>query len=314
MDYTATYRSRAFAHPHLRRAFSLLEIVLVLFVLGLLAATLAPVARETIERTRGDGERRALDELASVITASFDNDDLNNLNLAALPGHLGIADTATEFSTSTGGTYATTNGNSWFAKVARLRGLTPQVGVAPTAAAQPALAALIFNATGNARLFFAAPDESGRQRFLLVSLTARSEQLVLPPYESSTAWFDAIWNSDWESKAAAPPAYWQSRLTPAQWNAWLQGSGGTTQVSRLTVRRIVLPKFRLTINNNHPTSAAFVSFNNNANAFSAAANSGASTTPEILGGRLVTVNQGTSWPGTEVLRVHLHNNDTVIIQ
>lgn len=314
MDHATFHRSRALAPRLHRRAFSLLEIVLVLFVLGLLAAALAPAARDTIERSRAEAERRTLDELAAVITASFESDDLNGLNIAAMPGQLGSGDTVTEFSTASAGAYATTNSNSWFAKVARLRGLTPQIGVAPTAVAQPALAALVANAAGNPRLLFAAPDEAGRQRFLLVSLIARAEQLALPPYESSTAWFDAIWNNNWESKTAAPPAYWQSRLTPAQWSAWLQGSGGTTQVSRLTVRRIVLPKYRLTINNNHPTSAAFVSFNDTANAFTAAANSGASTTPEILGGRLVTVNQGASWPGTEVLRVHLHNNDTVIIQ
>jgi len=296
------------------QAFSLLEIVLVLFVLGILAAVLVPSVRDMAEKGRGEAERRSLDEFAATITASFENDDLTNLNVAALPGYIGNFDTATEFSTSTTATYATTNNNSWFAKIARLRGITPQIGVVPSASAQPALALIAFNALGNPRLLFAAPDESGKQRFLLVSLTARSEQLALPAYESNSAWFDAIWNNDWESKTGMPPPYWQSRLTAAQWSVWTQGSGGTTQTSRLSVRRIVLPKFRITVNNNHPTNAAFVSFNNVANAFTAPANSGANTTPEILGGRLVTVNQGTAWPGTEVLRVHLHSNDTVIVQ
>lgn len=297
-----------------RSAFSLLEIVLVLFVLGVLAAVLVPSVRFTVEKTRGEAERRSLDDIASTITASFENDDLNNLNVAALSGYIGGSDAATEFSTATGLAYATTNNSSWFAKVARLRGISPQVGVAPTPTLQPALALIAFNPLGNPRYLFAAPDETGKQRFLLVSLMARSDQLALPAYESSGAWFDAIWNNDWESKTATPPSYWQSRLSPGQWSAWLQGGGGTTQVSQLVVRRIVLPKFRLTVNNNHATNAAFLSFNDVSSAFTAAANSGASTTPEILGGRLVIVNQGTSWPGTEVLRVHLHSNDTVIIQ
>lgn len=297
-----------------RRAFSLLEIVLVLFVLGVLAATLVPSVRDIVERSRGEAERRSLDELAATITASFENDDLNTLNVAALPGYIGSADTATAFSISTSATYSTTNNNSWFAKVGRLRGVTPQFGVAPTAAAQPALALIAFNPLGNPRLLFAAPDETGKQRFLIVSLMARTEQLVLPAYESSSAWFDAIWNNDWESRTAPPPSYWQSRLTPAQFAAWSQGTGGLTSAHRLCVRRIVLPKYRITINNNHPTSAAFVSFNNTSNAFTAPANSGANTTPEILGGRLVIVNQGTTWPGVEVLRLHLHSNDTVIVQ
>jgi hypothetical protein len=46
-------------------------------------------------------------------------------------------------------------------------------------------------------------------------------------------------------------------------------------VHRFAVRRIVLPKFRVTVNSNHPTEQAFVSFNNTPNAFTAAANSGA---------------------------------------
>lgn len=315
MNDAQTGHAHITRHPNRSaRGFSLLEIVLVLFVLGVLAAVLVPSVRDTIEKSRGEAERRSLDEVAATITASFENDDLNNLNLAALPGYIGGADAATEFAASTSAAYATTNNNSWFAKVARLRGITPQVGVAPTPAAQPALASIATNPLGNARYLFAAPDETGKQRFLLVSLMARAEQLALPAYEANSAWFDAIWNNDWESKTGTPPAYWQSRLTAAQWNAWTQGSGGTTQVSRLTVRRIVLPKFRLTVNNNHATSAGFVSFNNISNAFTAAANSGANTTPEIMGGRLVIVNQGTSWPGTEVLRVHLHSNDTVILQ
>lgn len=297
-----------------RRGFTLLELVLALFILGILAAALAPSINGVIERNRLGAEARSLSELADTITASFENTDLSNLNLAALPGHIGSGDTATEFSTATAGAYATTRTNSWFAKVARLRGLTPQIGVAPSPSAQPALAQLTYNALGNPRLLFAGPEETGQQRFLLVSLMARSDQLALPAYETSSTWFDAIWNNDWESQTAAPPAYWQSRLTAPQWAAWTQGSGGTTQVYRLCVRRIVLPKFRLTVNNNHPTNAAFVSYDDIANAFTAPANSGASTTPEILGGRLVTVNQGTAWPGVEALRLHLHSNDTVIVQ
>ena len=104
------------------------------------------------------------------------------------------ADSPTLFSASTSGIYTTTDNSAWFAKVARLRGLTPQIGTAP--AAQPELARIAFNPLGNSRLLFVAPDEAGRQRFLLVSLVARSEQLALPAYENSAAWFDAIWNHE----------------------------------------------------------------------------------------------------------------------
>jgi type II secretory pathway pseudopilin PulG len=295
-------------------AFTLLELVLALFILATMAAVLAPSVVSVVEKSRLAAEDRSLDEIAETLRASFEHTDLSNVNIAALPGYIGSSDTATEFAVSTSAGYATTNNASWFAKVARLRGITPQVGVAPSAGNQPALAQIAFNPLGNPRLLFAAPDESGRQRFLLVSLMARSEQLTLPAYESTAAWFDAIWNNDWESRTAAPPSFWQSRLTPAQFTAWGQGTGGLTSSYRLCVRRIVLPKYRLVVNNNHPTNSAFVSYNNVTNAFTAAPNSGANTTPEILGGRLVIVNQGTTWPGVEALRVRLHSNDSIIIQ
>ena len=124
----------------------------------------------------------------------------------------------------------------------------------------------------------------------------------------------AIWNHDWENRSAGLPSYWTSRLTAAQAAAWTDGSGGLTQVSRFCVRRIVLPKFTLTVNNNHPTEQAFVSFNNTPAVFTAPANSGSSTTPPILGGRLITINRGPAWPGTEALRFHIHENATVTVQ
>ena len=296
------------------RGFSLLEVVLVLFVLGILAAALAPSVRDIVERGQRDAEAKSLDELTAGITASFEQTDLTGLNLAALPGTIGPGDTVTVFSTSTSAAYATTGTNDWFAKLSRLRGITPQIGAAPTPAVQPELARIAFNNLGNPRLLIAGPAEAGRQRFLLVSLMARSDQLVLPAYESSAAWFDAIWQNDFDSRTATPPAHWSGRLTPAQLATWSSGSAGMTQVSRLCVRRIVLPKFRVTVNNNHATEAAFVSFNNTPNAFSAAANSGANVSPEILGGRLVIINRGAAWPGVEALRFNLRENPTITLQ
>jgi prepilin-type N-terminal cleavage/methylation domain-containing protein len=298
----------------MRRAFTLLEIVLALLILGVLAATLAPSVSGIVEKNRLATEVRTLAELSDTITASFENTDLTNLNIAALPGMIGSGDTPTEFSTSSAASYITTNNASWFAKVARLRGLSPLVGMPPGARAQPALAQIAFNSLGNPRLLFAAPDETGRQRFLLLSLMARSDQLALPFYEATAAWFDAIWNNDWESLTAALPIYWETRLPMVQIAAWHQGSGGLTQVHRCIVRRILLPKYRLTVNNNHPTEQAFVSFNNTPNAFTAPANAGATSTPEILGGRLITINRGTAWPGVEALRFHLRENATVTVQ
>lgn len=296
------------------RGFSLLEVVLVLFVLGLLAAAMAPSVRGIVEKARIEAETRSLAELGTTIEASFEMTDLTGLNVAALPGTIGAADTATVFSTSTSASYTNTANADWYAKVARMRGITPVIGTAPSQAAQPELAAIAFNSLRNPRLVFAGPTETGKQRFLVVSLVARTDQLVLPAFEANAAWFDAIWNHDWQSRTAGTPTYWNGRLTAAQLAQWAHGTGGTTQVHKLCVRRIVLPKYRVTVNNNHATEAAFVSFNNTSNAFSVPANSGANTSPEILGGRLITINRGTAWPGVEALRFNLRENATVTLQ
>src|SRR5690606_26223420 len=153
--------------------FSLLEIVLVIFILGVIAAAATPTLRDIIERGRRDAEARMLDELAATITATYDATDLTNENVAALPGTIGGGDTPTRFSTSSSATSANVATEDWFAKVGRARGLTPQIGA--TLSAQPALAEIAFNAMGIPRLLFAGPDEQGRQRFLPVSLTARAD-------------------------------------------------------------------------------------------------------------------------------------------
>jgi prepilin-type N-terminal cleavage/methylation domain-containing protein len=297
-----------------RRAFTLLEVVLALFILASLAATLTPSITEIVNRNRIEGEKRTLGDLADTVTTSFENTDLTNLNIAALSGTIGPTDSPTAFSVSTELPYIKTLNTDWFAKVAKLRGLTPQAGFPPTPAVQPALAQIAFNPLGNPRWLFAGPSEPGRQRFLLVSLMARNEQLRLPVYEANATWFDAIWNHDWESRTATLPAYWPGCLGAAKAAAWTQGNAGLTQVYRLCVRRIVLPKFTVTVNNNHPTNNAYLSFNGTSNAFTAAANSGATSTAEILGGRLITVNQGTAWPGVQALQFRLHENATVTVQ
>jgi prepilin-type N-terminal cleavage/methylation domain-containing protein len=300
--------------PRRSRGFTLLEVVLALFILAALAAAVAPSINEVVNSSRIEAERRSLSELANIITASFQNTDLTALNLAALPGTIGTADAPTEFSASSSAPYGTTNNNSWFAKVGRLKGITPTIGAPPSAAAQPALSQITYNPLGNPRLLFVGPSEGGRQRFLLVSLMARTDQLTLPAYNTGAAWFDAIWNNDWESRTGGIPAYWSTVLTAPQIAAWNQGTAGLRQTWRLRVHRVVLPKFTVTVNNNHSTNNAYLSFNNVSNAFGAAANSGATTTGEILGGRLVTVNQGTSWPGVQALQFRIHENATVTVQ
>lgn len=296
------------------RGFSLLEVILVLFVVGTLAAALAPSVRDVIERTRREAEARSLDEIVATIGQSFESTDLTNLNIAALPGMIGGSDVPTSFSVATSGGYTTTTATDWFTKIARLRGITPQLGAAPSAIQQPELARIAFNPVGNPRWLFIGPAESGRQRFLLVSLMARPEQLNVPAYAATTAWFDAIWNQDWESRTGSLPALWSSQLSAAQVNAWVPGAGTLSWTNRLVVRRIVLPKFRVTVNNNHASENAYLAFNNTSAALVAPAASGVNVSQEILAGRVVSVFRGTAAPGVETLRFSIRENATVTLQ
>ncbi|MCB1104589.1 MAG: hypothetical protein H7A44_08490 [Opitutaceae bacterium] len=292
----------------------MLEIVLVLFILGILAATLTPTVRQLVETNQRTAELRTLDALVATITESFENTDLTNLNIAAMPGTIGSDDLPTVFSSSVAAGPTTTATNDWFAKLARLRGIKPHPGLAPSAEFQPALAQIVFNALGNPRWLIAGPVETGQQRFLLLSLMARNDQLSLPPYVADNAWFDAIWDHDWENLSAPPPAAWQANLSAAEFAAWSAGQAGLTRTHRLCVRRIVLPKYRVTINNNHPSEQAFLAYNNVTAAYTAPAGSGTNTTPEILAGRLVSIHRGATPPGTESLRFHLRENTTVTLQ
>ena len=52
------------------RGFSLLEVVLVLFVLGLLAAALAPSVRDLLATGRRNSEVKSLDQLADTSDAT----------------------------------------------------------------------------------------------------------------------------------------------------------------------------------------------------------------------------------------------------
>ena len=100
-DFYSLYEKKYFV-------LTLLVPSMVLFILGLLAAALVPSVLDVIEKARNEAEKRALDDLAGTITASFDTIDLTSLNIAALPGTIGAADTATEFSISSTAPYAAT--------------------------------------------------------------------------------------------------------------------------------------------------------------------------------------------------------------
>jgi type II secretory pathway pseudopilin PulG len=291
-----------------RTAFTLIELVGVCAVLGLLLAVVAPAIGFQVQQARTANEANALRALAAAAQSSFESTDLESTNLAALPGSIPADVDPTAFSVSTDPQVmpSTTRASDWFAKLTRQLGDTPTIGEAPTSALQPRVAAVLMNADRNNRIFLLGPaNETGQQRFLIVSLMAAPGQLALPPLPNPSnaqdpanlALFNDIWNTDWTNPASRLPPSWVSGLTTAQVQAW-QGSPGS--LARLCVQRVSCPKFSITVNNTHPTDVCTVYYNLNGteagNSAIVPANAGAFVIPGVYGGRLIQAYRGTAGP------------------
>jgi hypothetical protein len=279
---------------HARRSgFALLlEIIVALFVVGLLARAYFSSLPERIMAERIAAEDAALKELALAIHQSLLSTDLSGTNIAALDGEIGPTDTPTIFSTSTRPAYASTARSDWFAKLATLHGTGVLVGTPPAPDVQPELSRLLYNSMNQSRLLFLRPSVRPEHvQLLLVSLLATPEQLVLPDYVPSDAWFDAIWNHDFSKRTLTVPAAWIPLLTAEQVTAWNSGRGGSN-LNRLRVVRITIPKFAFHVNNNDATNYGWVYWNNGGQRFEARPESGATTTPPIISGRVVKCTSG----------------------
>lgn len=309
-----------------RRAFTLVELVCVCAVLGILLATAAPAIGYRILKSRADAETASLQAIAAAVQASFESTDLEGTNIAAIAGSVPSGVDQTEFSLSINPGFipSTTNTYDWFAKVARQMGYSPVVGVAPTPALQPQLAALLFNPSSNLRVMMIGPaTEATQQRFLLFSVVAPQGELAVPPLPNPSnaqdpanlALFNDIWNTNWTSPGAVLPPSWTSALTPAQVQAW-QGGGRLWQ---LCVQRIVCPKYTITINDTHPTDNCYLYYNlNGATAGSTAtiaADSGTSVVSGVYVGRLIQAYRGSSPTGAQLFsQFTLRDNCEITLQ
>lgn len=295
------------------RAFTLIEIALVTALLGLMSYLFLPSLADGIEQARIRDEDKVLEELRQEITRSFSNVDPWR-NLSCLPTHaMGRSEAATVFDDRMHG--GVVSGAEWFAKLERNRGGSVVAGEALGASGQGSLFHTAITPLSQRRLLFVGPDEPGQVRYLLLSIVAPpSRGLELPAPEAGVAWFDALWDHDWTSHEVGLPALWRDRLTPTQQTAWLDGRGNSTNLSCLRVLRIVQPKYRVTINNTHPTNHAWMDVDGSSDALVSAPRSGVSTSREILSGRRITIRRGAMAPGIEVLRFHLNEESSVTIQ
>lgn len=299
----------------MKRAFTLLEILGALAIMAIIAAVTLPGINQRLIETKIAEEDARLDAIKAELLRSLDSDDFDQVNIAALAGEVPTAAVLTTFSTSTAATYTATATGDWFAKIARLRGASV-TGSAPTRSAQPAVADVLLNSFDRPRMLFVGPSETGKQRFLLVSLVSRTEQLVMPAYENTAAWFNAIWDHEWNTTSGGLPSYWtsNSRLSAAQITAW-GGSAAGTMTNRLRVMKITVPRYKLTISNTHVSTNGYVYYNGSSNVITADAGTGVTVSPEILAGRTIRVLKGSTLASaSEMSRFQLRQNTDILIQ
>lgn len=290
------------------RGFTLLEIVAVLAIIGLIAAIAVPSITEMTETVRQQGEHKNLDNMAEEVKRSF-GDISWDRNISALNGEIpsAAAGSITNFGMCSG--YAQ-NGD-WYVKIGRLRGVIPVIGSAVDESTQKSIWDVAYNGYLQKRWLVVGPSETGQQRYLLLSLMAPpTKNLVIPPNDGSTTWFDAIWNNEWDNKGATLPGHWTSALTAQQQAAWLSGRGTTTNVHYMIVQRIVQPKYTVTLNNTHPNYIGWLDYNGSTAMLTSPPGSGPSTTAEILAGRLIVCRRGIAAPGSEAYRIYLNENSS----
>lgn len=273
----------------IRRAFTLLEMLVVLAVIAILFSMALPGIIAQLRDGQVRGEDAILNAMQQDVWRSFDSEDFQNINIAAVAGEIPGTVNPTNFYGNPDATFSSMSAPDWFAKLATVRG-TSYTAAAP--AAQPAIKAILYNSFNRARLLVAAPPEANQQRFMIISLMARQEQLVMPANDGSLAWFDAIWTTEWNTRSGALPAYWTSHLSAAQAAAWMGNSSTGTNLFLLRVVKITLPRYTLSISNSHPTANGYIYYNENAGLVTSNANSGVTVSPAILAGRVIKVYKG----------------------
>ncbi len=296
-----------------RAGFTLIEVLGALLVIGLLAAIALPGTVRRYVDVQMTAEDRMLELMRQDIVRSFDSEDFTNVNIAAFTGEIAPSLTPTGFSATVNPAYAATNPSDWFAKLAASRG-TAVTSAPPLAANQPALANLLLNSYGRARLLIAGPTEANQQRFVLISLMARTEQLSLPEIDGTSAWFEAIWSTEWNTRYGQTPGYWGGLLTPAQQAAW-NGDPEGGNLYRLRVVKIVLPRYVITVSNTHPTANVYLYYNGIGPVITSLAGTGVTVSSGVLGGRVVRIFKGaTGFAPTQTSKFTLRENTDVLVQ
>lgn len=296
------------------RAFTLIEIMVAVFIGMVLLSVFLSYAPAALLQRAINREDEELNRLAAAFTLSLERDDLATENLSAVVGQVPAGVTPTAFSTSLV-TPTTTATNDWFAKLGKVQGITVLPGTAPTRAQQPELARIVLNDRNRPRYLFVGPTagEPNQQRFIICSVLA-DDALTLPPYSAASEFFEALWNHNFDTGAQGLPSYWTANLPADTQIAWSDGASDASNLSRLRIKRIVVPKFVVSVNNNHATISCWVYWNGNPGV-QFAANTGAAVTNPIISGRQIRVTVGmTEATAVEKYRLNIRKNVSVTVE
>lgn len=297
--FTTTKGVRSTTRNPRTAGFLLVEILLGVFIMGLLFAAKYINWGEEYINAQIEAEDRTLEDMASGIRASLMSTDLTNVNIAAITGEIGPTDTATAFSTSTSPVYTTCAANDWFVKIANFRGVPVTTGIAPTPTVQPRLARILYNHFGQPRMLFSRPTvQTDKIQLLLVSFMAPSTQMQMPTYQALDAWFDAIAAYNFDNRKLSIPAYWvsQNLLSTSQQAVWNNGTGGSN-INRLRVIEIDIHKYAWSVSNNSSSYYGWVYWNNGGGRYQANPGSGTTWTSPIIEGRVVGCASGLTESG-----------------
>ena len=310
-------------------AFTLIEIIAVCTIIGVLLAISLPGIESQIWEAKIKAEDTQLDHLAQMVKSSFESTDLEEINIASFIDSIpqGIDPTRFSISTDTSTLPTICATNDWYVKLARQAGFNPQVGIAPTRALQPQIANVLTNSSNNVRIMLAGPsNETTQQRFIIMSLLTPIGELQLPVIPDLTNqtlytnYFNEIWNTDWTYREAKLPQSWTSILTNNQQTLWLKSIHSNLNLNLLRVKRIVCPKYSITINNTHPTDNCYIYYNFNGTTAGSStiiiSNSGVFSTQPILFGRQIQAYRGSGEPPNSNLfsQFILRDNSEITLQ
>jgi hypothetical protein len=303
-----------------KRGFALLQVILLLAVMAVLTGLLAPYGAAWYEAALLFRERSTLEQINAAVTRGFvSTETRENLSFFAgasfMPPDATLTTNAADFNYAGDPSFTLLPG-TWCSKVGRAMGLNFPDGQIVTPDSGEVARAVVFNSVGRQRWLLIGPTgEPREQRYIVMSLMVSSEAgLTFPVNDGLADYFNEIYDNDWASPSARPPAGWAARLSPADYARWSEIDRGRTYASRLIVTRIRQSKFTERISNTHSVDWGWVDVGGVKPALTSAPGTGEAALSGILQGREVVFRRGDTGEGVRIISYPAVDNIVHTIQ